>query len=143
MKLLSSAAILVLLALSLLPFFVLRSLLLVFLEKLRLKARGEHAEGICTGYSSGRYGNGVEIRFEDGDGRSRRTLSHSWRGTLPERGDTVGVVYLPGDPEVSDVSPIRSLLPNAVYMAVIVPLLTTVGASGVLLAIFLAHSVWF
>ncbi|MFE3602925.1 DUF3592 domain-containing protein [Streptomyces sp. NPDC059142] len=136
-------AVILLLALSFVVFFVLRVLLLMFLERLRLKMRGAEAEGVCTGYSSGRYGNGVAIDFEDRDGRARHMVSHSWRGVLPEVGSRVTVVHLPRSPEVSDVAPIRSLVPNALYLAVALPALAAVGASGILLAIHVVRGVWF
>ncbi|MFE2939557.1 hypothetical protein ACFXKG_10955 [Streptomyces sp. NPDC059255] len=143
MKFISGVAIILLLSVSFVAFFVLRALLLMFLERLRLKVHGENAEGICTGYSSGRYGNGVAIDFKDRDGRSRHMISHSWRGVLPEVGSGVTVVHLPRDPEISDVLPIRSLMPNAIYLAVALPVLAAVGASGILLAVFVVRSVWF
>ncbi|MEV8347468.1 hypothetical protein ACFVTT_39580 [Streptomyces niveus] len=141
-QLLSGVAVVVILSVSFLVFFVLRILLLMFLAKFRLKTRGESAEGVCVGYSSGRYGNGVVIDFRDRDARPHQMIRPSWRGVLPELESRVSVVYLPGDPRVSDVSPIRSLVPNAIYMAVVLPVLAAVGASGILLAIFIVHRVW-
>ncbi|MFE4058542.1 hypothetical protein ACFXP3_19995 [Streptomyces sp. NPDC059096] len=143
MKFISVVAAVVLFAISLGVFFVLRALLLVFLERLRLKLHGENVEGACAGYSSGRYGNGVEIDFTDRDGGSHQMVSHSWRGRLPELGERVTVVYLPRDPTVSDVSPIRSLIPNAIYMAVAIPVLAAVGISGIVLAVYLVRNAWF
>ncbi|WP_431982072.1 hypothetical protein [Streptomyces qinglanensis] len=52
------------------------------------------------------------------------------------------IVYLPRDPKVADLWPVRSLVPNAIYMAVAVPVIASNGLACLVAMAWIVHRVW-
>ncbi|MGF0167026.1 hypothetical protein ACQRET_23805, partial [Streptomyces koyangensis] len=140
---LALGAIVALFGLSFVVYVALRALLGIFFEKVRLGARGVRARGTCVGYTSGRYGNGVVVAFADFSGMTNQMVASAWEGVLPGKGSEVEVVYLPQNPKVAGVWPVRALIPNAIYMTVAVPVLLAAGMACLLAIAWIARTVWF
>lgn len=140
---LALGAIVALFGLSFFVYVALRALLGIFVEKVRLSTRGVRARGTCVGYTSGRYGNGVIVTFANFSGMTNQMVASAWEGVLPEKGSEVEVVYLPQNPKVAGVWPVRALIPNAIYMTVAVPVLLAAGMACLLAIAWIARTVWF
>ncbi|MEU5288852.1 DUF3592 domain-containing protein [Streptomyces sp. CA-278952] len=140
---LAFAAIVALFGLSFFAYVALRALLGIFIEKVRLSGQGVRTRGTCVGYTSGRYGNGVVVTFADVSGMTNRMVASGWEGVLPGKGSKVEVVYLPQNPKVAGVWPVRALIPNAIYMTVAVPVLLAAGMACLLAIAWIARTVWF
>ncbi|GAA2567015.1 MULTISPECIES: DUF3592 domain-containing protein [Streptomyces] len=140
---LACGAVVALFGLSYVVYVALRALWDLFAGKVRLSARGVRARGTCAGHTSGRYGTGVVVTFADLSGMTHHMVASAWEGVLPERGSEVEIVYLPRNPKVAGVWPVRALVPNALYMAVAVPVLLAAGTACLLAAAWIARTVWF
>ncbi|MFJ9588054.1 hypothetical protein [Streptomyces acidicola] len=140
---LAFGAIVTLFGLSFFVYVTLRALSGIFVEKVRLSTRGVRARGTCVGYTSSRYGNGVVVAFADFSGMANQMVASGWKGVLPEKGSEVEVVYLPQNPKVAGVWPVRALIPNAIYMTVAVPVLLATGMACLLAIAWIARTVWF
>ena len=140
---LAVAAVVALSGLSFFVYVALRALSDIFVGKVRLRARGVRARGTCAGYTSGRYGNGVVVTFADSSGMTNQMVTSAWEGVLPERGSEIDIVYLPQNPKVAGVWPVRALIPNAIYMTVAVPVLLATGTTCLLAMAWIARTVWF
>lgn len=142
MQILAFVAVVALGGLSFLIYLGVRVLLALFFDKFRLSTRGVRARGACAGYTSSRYGSGVVVEFTDASGKSNRMVATGWRGVLPEPGGAVEIVYLPRDPKVAGLWPVRSLVPNAIYMAVAVPVILASGVACLAAIVWIVRSVW-
>ncbi|MER5631461.1 hypothetical protein [Streptomyces nitrosporeus] len=138
---LAFVAVVALSGLSFLMYVALRALLEIFVAKVRLGTRGARTRGRCVGYTSSRYGNGVVVAFADPSGVTNHMVARAWKGVLPERGSEVEIVYLPQDPKVADVWPVRALIPNAVYMTVAVPVFLAAGMECVVAVAWIVRAV--
>lgn len=136
-------AIAALFGLTFIVYIALGALLSIFIEKFRLGTRGVRTRGACVGYTSGRYGNAVVVSFVDAAGTANQMTTDTWTGVLPERGSDVEIVYLPQAPKTATAWPVRSLVPNAIYMAIAVPVLLALGVACVLAAAWVSHIAWF
>ncbi|MFE9701220.1 hypothetical protein [Streptomyces sp. NPDC006270] len=143
MQILAMVALVVVGGVSFLAYVGLRALVAMFWQKVLLARKGVRAKGVCSGYTSGRYGSGVVVDFTDELGGPNRMVAAGWQGVLPERGGEVEIVYLPRDPEVADLWPVGSLVPNALYMTVAVPVLLASGLACLVAMAWLVHRVWF
>ncbi|MFI1759694.1 hypothetical protein [Streptomyces sp. NPDC020571] len=74
---------------------------------------------------------------------TNQMIASAWEGVLPGKGSEVEVVYLPQNPKVAGVWPVRALIPNAIYMTVAVPVLLTAGVACLLAIAWIARTVWF
>lgn len=125
MDVLALAALVALGGIAFLVSVLLWVLLTIFLEKFRLSTAGGRTRGVCAGYTSGRHGNGIMVDFTDSTGTANRMVATGWRGVLPDKGGEVESVYPSRDPKAAGGRPVRSLIPNAIYMAV--PLILACG----------------
>lgn len=128
---------------SFLAYVGLKVLMAMFWQKVLLARKGVRTKGVCSGYTSGRYGSGVVVDFTDELGGSNRMVAAGWQGVLPERGGEVEIVYLPRDPKAADLWPVGSLVPNAIYMTVAVPVILASGLACLVAMAWLVHRVWF
>ncbi|MFD8535234.1 hypothetical protein [Streptomyces rubrogriseus] len=74
---------------------------------------------------------------------TNQMVTSAWEGVLPERGSEIDIVYLPQNPKVAEVWPVRALIPNAIYMTVAVPVLLATGTACLLAMAWIARTVWF
>ncbi|MEI5035711.1 hypothetical protein RB201_32910 [Streptomyces sp. S1A(2023)] len=52
------------------------------------------------------------------------------------------IIYLPRDPKVADLWPMGSLVPNAIYMTVVAPVILASGLACLVAMARLVHRVW-
>ncbi|MFD5056797.1 DUF3592 domain-containing protein [Streptomyces tendae] len=97
----------------------------------RLVRHGVRALGSCVGYSAGRSGQSVIIDYRTDDGRDYTMTTEFWVGRLPERGSKMEILYLPGNPKVSDIAPLRfrHVIPKVLTAVLLSPLFFFIALS--------------
>jgi hypothetical protein len=132
---------LALLAFAALMLFVARLLFGFFLGGINLSRRGVRTTGTCTGIAGGRYGNSVVVE-STGPGGTRHSAMVAGRegGVLPVPGDSVEIVYSPGDPQNAERWPPGPVWGKILYLSIVGPVVIGSGVVPVLLAVYLIRT---